>query len=174
MVCTAEDVLAKMEEHGVDQTSLIAPPIHGRGRPYTRECLRTYPDRFYGINLLDYFSDDITERVHEALNEENLLEFRFGACFEYDSLWEQRTSDADWITDGGLSEFWTAIEAYDSPQVQIMLEPKQFEQAEELVASRPNVTFVLDHLGWPTPSEHRPEAVSTPYSRRSVSTRTRI
>lgn len=156
MVYTAEDVLANMEEHGVNQTSLIAPPIHERGSPYTRERLQTYPDRFYGIILLDYFSDDITAQVHDALDQENLLGFRFGACFEYDSLWEDRMNDADWITDEGLSEFWTAIEAHNAPQVQIMLEPEQFGQAEELIASHPNVTFVLDHVGWPTPGKHRP------------------
>jgi len=154
MVYTAEDVLAEMKNHGIDQTSLIATPIHGRGSPYTRECLRTYPETFYGIVPLDYFADDITEQVHDALNQENLLGFRFGACLEYDSLWEVRTDEADWIIDNGLSEFWAALGTHDAPQVQIMLEPKQFGQAGKVVAAHPDVTFILDHLGWPTPGKH--------------------
>lgn len=155
MVYTVEDVLADMETHGIDQTTLVATPIHGRGSPYTRECLRSYPDKFYGIILLDYFADDITERVHDAFDQENILGFRFGACLKYDSLWGERTNDADWITDEGLDEFWDALSAHDAPQVQILLEPEQFDQAEEVIAAHPDVTFVLDHLGWPTPGKHR-------------------
>jgi L-fuconolactonase len=155
MVYTVEDVLADMEEHGINQTTLVATPIHGRGSPYTRECLREYPERFYGIILLDYFADDVEDRVHDALEQENLLGVRLGAFLEYDSLWEEPNEEANWITNDGLADFWEALETHDSPQVQILLHPEQFDQAEEVIADHPEIMFVLDHLGWPTPGDHR-------------------
>lgn len=155
MVYTVEDVLADMEEHGINQTTLVATPIHGRGSPYTRECLQEYPERFYGIILLDYFADDVEDRVHDALEQKNLLGVRLGAFLEYDSLWEEPNEEANWITNDGLADFWEALETHDSPQVQILLHPNQFDQAQEVIADHPEVTFVLDHLGWPTPGDHR-------------------
>ncbi|WP_436927487.1 amidohydrolase family protein [Halosimplex amylolyticum] len=163
LVYTVDDLLADMETLGVDRTALIATPIHGRGSPYTMECLREYPDTFYGVILLDYFANDIGERVDRAFEQENLLGVRFGACMEYGTLWEHRTANAEWITSPDLDPFWEALERQTAPQVQIMLEASQIDQAEQVIAAHPDVTFVLDHLAWPTPGEHPPD--EPPYTR---------
>lgn len=163
MVYSAENVRDDMAEFDVDRTVLIAAPIHGRGSPYTRECLREYPEDFYGIVLLDYFADDVGERVDDALAQENLLGFRFGAVMEWGSMWEHRTPEADWITSPDLDPFWTALERHDAPQVQLLLDAGQLDQAESVIADHPDVTFVLDHLAWPVPGEHPPDGA--PYDR---------
>jgi L-fuconolactonase len=163
MVYTAEDLRQDMDALGVDRTVLIAPPVHGRGSPYTRECLREHPDAFDGVVLLDYFADDVRERVDEALALENLVGFRFGAVMEWGTMWEHRTPAADWITSPDLAPFWEAIERHDAPQVHLLLEAGQLDQVESVVAAHPGVTFVLDHLAWPVPGEH--PADEAPYDR---------
>lgn len=156
MVYTVEDVLARMDEHDIDRTTLIATPIHGRGSPYTRHCLEAYPDTFYGVTLLDYFADDIAERVHKAFEYENHLGFRFGAFQQYGTLWGNRDDTADWITSEGLLPFWEALESHDDPQLQVLLRPGQLTDLESVVATHPDVTFVIDHLAWPG-REHKVE-----------------
>jgi predicted TIM-barrel fold metal-dependent hydrolase len=163
MVYDVDDIRADMDEHGIDRTVLIAAPIHGRGSPYTRECLRAYPDDFSGIVLLDYFADDVAERIDDVLSRENLLGVRFGAVMEWGSMWEDRNPGADWITSPDLDPFWEAIESHDAPQVQMLLEAGQLDQAEALIADHPGVNFVLDHLAWPVPGEHPPDEM--PYAR---------
>ena len=162
LVYDIDNVREDMTEYGIDQTVLIAPPIHGRGSPYTRECLRRYPDEFYGILLLDYFADDIAARVDAAFSQENVLGFRFGAVMRWGTMWQERTASADWFTDPELEPFWDALERYDTPHVQLLLEPPQLPAVEELIAAHPNVTFVLDHLADPDPSQHPPDG--SPYT----------
>lgn len=157
MVYTAEDLLGDMETLGIDRTALVATPIHGRGSPYTLDCLERYPEKFYGVVLLDYFADDVADRVDAVFEYDNVLGVRFGAVMEYGTMWEERTAEAEWITDPGLDPFWNAIERQDEPQVQILLEATQLDQAVAVAGDHPDVTFVIDHLGWPTPDEHPPD-----------------
>jgi predicted TIM-barrel fold metal-dependent hydrolase len=90
---------------------------------------------------------------------------RLGARLAYDSLWERAAPDADWILDDALGPFWAAMEAHAerNPQVQLFAEPAQFDQVEAVVADHPDLTFVIDHLGCPTPGVHEPG--EPPYSR---------
>jgi L-fuconolactonase len=60
-----------------------------------------------------------------------------------------RNDAADWITSENLDSFWEAIESQTDPQVQVILRPRQLEYLESIVASHPDVTFVIDHLAWP-------------------------
>jgi L-fuconolactonase len=164
MVYTAENLRADMAEHGIDRTCLVATPIHGRGSPYTLDCIREHPE-FYGVLLLDYFADDVAERVEAAFELDRVLGVRLGARLAYDSLWERADPDADWIVDEALGPFWAAMEAHAdrNPQVQLFAEPEQFDQVEAVVADHPDLTFVIDHLGCPTPGVHEPG--EPPYSR---------
>ena len=162
LVYDIDNVRQDMEDLGIDQTVLIASPIHGRGSPYTLECLRRYPEDFYGILLLDYFADDIASQVDDVLGRENVLGFRFGAVMKWGTMWQERTPEASWITDPELSDFWDAIKRYDAPQVQFLLEPTQLGAVEQLASAHPEVNFVLDHLAWPDPAEHPPDAA--PYT----------
>lgn len=149
MVYTVDDVLTRMDENDVDKATLVATPIHGRGSPYVMRCLNAYPSIFYGVVLLDYFADDIEERVYEAFEHENLLGVRFGAIQEYGTLWQSRDDTADWITSDELGPFWEAIESQADPQVQVLLRPGQLEDLESVISAHPSVTFVIDHLAWP-------------------------
>ncbi|MFB6135364.1 MAG: amidohydrolase [Halobacteriaceae archaeon] len=146
IVYTAENVREDMDAMGVDRACLVATPIHGTGSPYTRACLERYPDEFYGVLWLDYFADDVAERVAEALELDGVLGFRFYA-----------TGDGDWMTSDGLDPFWEALSGYESPQVQILTDATLLEDVETVVADHPGVTFVIDHIGQPTPGVHAPD-----------------
>jgi L-fuconolactonase len=165
MVYTVENLLADAAEYGIGRTCLVATPIHGRGSPYTMDCLAEYPESLCGIALLDYFADDVTARIETAFETENLLGFRLGGRFAYDSLWERPTASADWLVDDALAPFWDALAAHEDrdPHVHLFVEPEQFDQVEAVVADNPGVTFVLDHLGLPTPGVHAPD--EPPYDR---------
>lgn len=163
LVYSAEDLLADMEALGIDRTCVIASPIHGRGSPYTLDCLESHPDRLDGVVLLDYFADDIEDRVDEVFERDTLLGVRLGAVMEYGTMWEHRTTDADWITDPGLAPFWRAIERQESAQVQLIVEADQLDQVITVAEEHPDVTVVVDHLAWPRPDRHPPD--EPPFSR---------
>ena len=154
LVYDIDDVRRDMDEYDIDQTVLIASPIHGRGSPYTIECLHKYPDEMYGIILLDYFADDIAAQVDDVMAIENLLGFRFGAAMQWGTMWQDAIEGDSWIIDPGLDAFWEAIEGHDAPQVQMLLNAPQLPEAQQVIDAHPSVTFVLDHLAWPDPQSH--------------------
>jgi len=151
IVYSVENVREDMTRLDAERACLVATPIHGTGSPYTRQCLREYPDEFYGILWLDYLADDIGHQVEEAFELDGVLGFRFYA-----------TGEGDWIASDDLDPFWSAIEAQTAPQVQFLLTPELLETAESVVASHPEVTFVFDHIAQPTPGVHDVE--SPPYN----------
>jgi predicted TIM-barrel fold metal-dependent hydrolase len=161
LVYTSENLRTHMAELDIDRAVLVATPIHGRGSPYLMDCLEDHPDQFMGIGVLDYFADDIDVQLERAFSHDGFLGVRFGATHEYDSLWERRNDTVDWITSSGLEPFWDALRSYNSPQVHLRIAPRQLDQAAQLANSHPHVTFVLDHMAGPTPSEH--DLDSSPY-----------
>jgi len=163
LVYSAEDLRAHMAALGIDRSVIVATPIHGRGSPYLFDRLADQPDEFLGIGLLDYFADDIDARLERAFEHDGFLGVRFGATHEYDSLWERRDESIEWITSPDLAPFWDALSCYDGPQVHLRIAPSQLDQAAELAAAHPGVTFVLDHMAGPTPREH--DLDSPPYDR---------
>jgi predicted TIM-barrel fold metal-dependent hydrolase len=152
LVYTVDDVRDDAARLEADRTCLVATPIHGTGSPYTRRVLEENPGEFYGVLWLDYFADDVGEQVDDALAIEDVIGFRFYA-----------TGDGDWIASPDLDPFWTALERHDAPQVQLLLDPETFPALETLVGEHPDVTFVVDHIGQPSPGDRAPD--ERPYAK---------
>ena len=142
IVYTEENVREDMDLLGAEQACLVATPIHGPGSPYTRRCVSTDPDTFYGILWLEYEAPDVARHVEEALEIDNVLGFRFYV----DAAGAPLTADLD--------DFWSALESFDAPQVHFLLRPSVLDEAASVVADHPDVTFVFDHIAQPTPGDH--------------------
>ncbi|MFB6138317.1 MAG: amidohydrolase [Halobacteriaceae archaeon] len=147
IVYTADDVRDDMDRLGAERACLVATPIHGTGSPYTRRVVAAHPEEFYGVLWLDYLADDVAERVHEALEIDNVLGFRFYV-----------EEGGEWLTSDALDPFWEALAAHDAPQVQFLLRPELLEDVATLAGEHPGVTFVVDHVGQPVPGEDPADA----------------
>jgi len=162
IVYTVDDVLDDMDRLGLARSVIVATPIHGRGSPYTREIVSTYPSKLRGILVLDYFADDIVERVNEYVGRNGILGVRLGARLKYGSLWQREATKATWIVDDRLVPFWKALSEISNSQAHIFASPHQLSLVGELAARYPEITFVIDHLGMPRPGTDATD--SGPYS----------
>ena len=151
IVYTVDDILEDMHQLGIDQSVIVATPIHGRGSPYTREIIPQYPSKFRGILVLDYFAKDIVEQINDYVDRDGILGVRLGARMKYGSLWQQEATDSTWIVDDELVPFWDALSEISSPQAHIFASPHQLTLIRELASRYPEITFVIDHLGMPRP-----------------------
>lgn len=130
IVYTVENYREDMETLGVDRAVLVATPIHGRGSPYMMDCLRAYPDAFYGIVLLEYGADDIAEQVAGVFAQDNVIGVR---------LTGDKLDDVN-------PDLWDALAAHDG-QAQFLIDPESLATIERLARDYPGVQFVVDHLG---------------------------
>lgn len=130
MVYTVENYREDLGTLGVDEAVLVATPIHGNESPYTLDCLRTYPDTFHGIVLLDYGAEDVANQIAEAMALENVI----GVGLMHDELYEANP------------DLWSALAEHNG-QVQFLVDPPALSEIEPLAADHPGVQFVVDHLG---------------------------
>lgn len=133
VVYTVENYRDDMETLGVDEAVLVATPIHGRGSPYTMDCLREYPDTFYGVVLLPYGTENIAAEVDRVFAQDNVIGVRL-------------TGDE---MDDVNPELWDALAEHDA-QAQFLIDPEKLSEVERLAGEHPGVQFVVDHLGMAT------------------------
>lgn len=131
LVYTVENYREDMAALDVDRAVLVATPIHGPGSPYTLACLDRYPDTFRGIVTVDTEadSDALAAQTRGLLAHEGVAGVRLGA----DEIEQPDT-------------FWDAVGDAEG-QVQYLVPPERLPAVESVVAARPEVTFVLDHMG---------------------------
>jgi predicted TIM-barrel fold metal-dependent hydrolase len=130
IVYSVDNYLEDLETLEADEAVLVATPIHGRGSPYTMDCLEAHPDTFYGVVLLEYGAEDIAARVDRAFANDNVIGVRL---------------TGDEIADANPA-LWDALAAHDG-QAQLLIDPESLTEAERLASEHPGVQFVVDHLG---------------------------
>jgi predicted TIM-barrel fold metal-dependent hydrolase len=145
-VYTAEKLLADMDATGVDEAVVVGyPVVDWRDNWYTERAASEH-DRLYGIVMLDQFADDATAALRETMAVDGVLGFRLGAICPYDRMWETFDPSTTWLRDAiDRTAFWDAAEETDAT-VQILAHHEQLGQVRELVAARPDLTYLLDHF----------------------------
>jgi len=130
IVYSVDNYLEDLDTLKADKAALVATPIHGRGSPYTMDCLEAHPDTFYGVVLLKYGADNIATRVDRAFAHDNVIGVRL---------------TGDEIADANPA-LWDALAAHDG-QAQFLTDPESLAEVERLAGEHPDVQFVVDHLG---------------------------
>lgn len=132
-----EQFLADMDEAGVEQAVLIQPSTYGWDNRYLVDALRSAPERFAGVCLVDPRSPGAGDDLRRWCRD--------GACRGLRINVIAEPEEPAWLLDrAGL---WEAVEELDVP-VSFQVRPDQVGAIGRLAAARPGCTFVVDYIGY--------------------------
>jgi len=134
---TAEEVLAEMDEAGVD-AALIHPPSgwDPDSNALAIEAVRKYPDRFAVMGNFALENPDERKRIHGWRKQPGMMGLRWPLLL---------AEHQKWLYDGSLDWLWPAAEQEGLPLAMMggLFLPKFREIAER----HPGLKLILDHCG---------------------------
>lgn len=151
---TATDLVADMDAAGVDESVVVTTPLYGRGvraNAYTMRAIETYPDRLWGVGLMDFFGDDPAEvraDLRRVVGHERMLGVRMHACLRYVEHPTELDRTADWILDDALEPVWDEVAARGT-SVFVFPKAEQLSMIATLAGRYPDVQLVVDHMAFP-------------------------
>ena len=133
----AEDMIAKMDEGGVDAAIIVPPPWEGNRNDYALESARRYPGRFGVMGVVDLDRPETRGLIPGWRQQPGMLGMRITFS----------NRQAAWLKDGTTDWFWQAAEEAGIP---FMLHVPQAEKKRALgeIAKRyPALRLIVDHFG---------------------------
>jgi L-fuconolactonase len=174
---TSHDLVADMDAAGVDEGVVVTTPLYGRGvraNEYTMRAIEAYPDRLWGVGILDLFPDDpetLRADLRRVVGHERMLGVRMHACLEYEEHPTELDRTGDWILDDALAPVWEEM-AREDAAVFVFPKAEQLSMVAELADAHPDVTIVVDHMAFPDETTAPDEAPWTDF--REVATRDNV
>ncbi|ESP89995.1 amidohydrolase family protein [Candidatus Halobonum tyrrellensis] len=147
------DLVADMDRAGVDEAVVVSTPLYGRGRrtnEYTMRAIEVYPDRLYGVGIVDPFPGDpeaVRANLRRAVGHERMLGVRFHAAMAYETVPTTVDRTADWVADDALDPLYDEAARLDAA-VFVLPKADQLATLAAVADAHPDVTFVVDHMGW--------------------------
>lgn len=151
---THRDLVADMDDAGVDEAVVVTTPLYGRGvraNEYTMRAIETHPDRLYGVGILGFFQDepdDAVAALERVTGHPRMLGVRMHAALEYAEIPTAVDRRADWILDDRLEPVWRRAGDLDTC-VFVFPKAQQLPALETLAGRYPETTIVVDHMAWP-------------------------
>jgi L-fuconolactonase len=151
---THKDLITDMDANDVDEAVIVTTPAYGRGvraNEYTMRSIEAYPDRLYGVGLVDFFQSDesnLRRDLRRVVGHDRMLGVRMHAPFEYEEIPTELDRTADWIASPELAPVWEEL-ARDDAAIFIFPKAEQLGFIGELASRYPDVTIVVDHMAWP-------------------------
>ncbi len=136
---TADELLAEMNEHGVDWAVLVQTSWSTWDNGYIADSVARFPDRFVGHGLLDPQDANNAERARYWVAERGLAGFRFHPMYYPDEkilLTQQNGA------------MWEEIAALDAI-IQFHLRAEFADQVAVIAQRYPHLKLILDHMGYP-------------------------
>ncbi|ELZ32637.1 amidohydrolase [Halogeometricum pallidum JCM 14848] len=165
---TARDLITDMDAANVDESVIVTTPLYGRGmraNEYTMRAIEAFPDRLWGVGLMDFFQDDpeaVRADLRRVVGHERLLGVRMHACLEYAEYPSQLNRTANWITDDALEPVWAEAAALDTA-VFVFPKAEQLSMVADIAESHPDVQLVVDHMAFPDETTAPDEAPWTDF-----------
>ena len=148
---TARDLIDDMDAAGVDESVVVTTPLYGRGpraNEYTMRAIEAFPERLWGVGLIDFFGDDPAADLRRVAEHDRLLGVRMHACLEY----AEHPSDLDrassWILDDALRPIWESAADLDAA-IFVFPKAEQLSMVAEIADTYPDVQLVVDHMALP-------------------------
>ena len=143
---TGDDMVAAMDEVGVDGALLVSPfTTYGYDASYAIEVHKAHPNRFGLIKPVDPTDAQVADTIADWARTEGAVAIR---------LMLNRAAEDP--TDPGLNRV-LAVAAQHSLPVNLLAWGR-LEQAKALAARNPNTRLVIDHLGLQQPFAPPPPA----------------
>jgi predicted TIM-barrel fold metal-dependent hydrolase len=142
---TAEQMLAAMDEAGVDRAIIVPPTWAGDGNETAHDTVAAYPDRFAIMGRIDTEAPGAADLLERWLQQPNLLGIRM--TFRVPVYREL-------LVTGKLDWFWAATERLGIPVT--CLVAGEASLLEPVAARHPALTLGVDHMGCnlEAPPEH--------------------
>ncbi|MFC6614488.1 amidohydrolase family protein [Halopenitus salinus] len=151
---TVHQLIADMDAASVDESVMVTTPLYGRGiraNEYTMRSIEAYPDRLWGVGLMDFFRDDpeqVRADLRRVVGHDRMLGVRMHACLTYEEHSSELDRTADWILDPELEPAWSEAARQDAA-VFIFPKAEQLSMIGTLADRHPDVTIVVDHMAYP-------------------------
>ena len=148
---THGDLIADMDAAGVDEAVVVTTPLYGRdlnANDYTFRSIAEHPTRLWGVGIMDFFADDAADRLRDIVAHDRMLGVRMHAALGYDPIPTDVDRESEWIVDDRLDPVWTAVADIDTT-VFVFPKAQQLDAVERVADAHPDVTLVVDHMGWP-------------------------
>jgi predicted TIM-barrel fold metal-dependent hydrolase len=148
---TVEQLLFEMDQHGVDQATLVCARIDHNpdNNDYVAACVRRYPDRLHQLADVDCFWTDTyhtpgaADRLAAAVRAYGLKGFTHYIHRDDDGAW--------FLSDDGLAFLRTAAEL--NQLASFAIPPRLQPVLRELARRFPSVPFLCHHMGHPRATE---------------------
>jgi len=143
---TAEDYLRVAEENSIGKALLVASIFYGTDTSYAFDVIQKFPDVFKALIIADY--DD--NAGQDILQEQIVNDYVAGARLH---LFDDNRANALLEMDSGIQQIIQIIT--DSRKVvDLHIKSDQMDAVCNLASDFKDTTFVIDHMGRPSPG-HR-------------------
>ena len=136
---TAEELLAEMDDHGVERAVLVQTSWSTWDNGYIADSAARWPDRFVGHGLIDPQDPDNAKQVRYWMKERGLKGFRFHPMYY---------PDEKVLTTPQNEALWETISELDAV-IQFHLSAEFADQVAAIAKRYPNLRLLLDHMGYP-------------------------
>ncbi len=133
---SSEQLLAAMEQAGVDKVIQVTRSLMGYDNRYSLEGAARYPDRFRVFGRFDPAAPNVVSRLRSWLDQPYMIGIR---------LMLIAPPEDGWLQDGTLEPFWAEAERLDIPIA--VYAPHQVSRLAAVGERHPGLRLLVDHLG---------------------------
>lgn len=134
------DLLASMEEAGVDAAVLVPPSWEGERNDLVLATAQAHPQRFAAMGRIDPDAPDSPGLLATWRAQSGMLGLRFSL---------HRPGMAEALSAGSMDNIWDEAERHGIP-VMILVPHTAMDHIDGVAARYPGLRLVLDHLGVPS------------------------
>ena len=139
---TADELIEDMNANGVDASVLVQTSWSTWDNGYMSDSVARFPDRFVGHGLIDpQDTEGNAEQVRYWMEDRGLVGFRFHP-FYY--------PDEQILVKEGNRTMWEELAARNAV-IQFHMRPGDAPQVDEIARRHPDMTLIIDHMGYPDP-----------------------
>jgi L-fuconolactonase len=132
-----EELIAGMDQAGVDRAILVPPSFDADRNDYVIEAVKKHPDRFAIMGRVSLQGGGGKGLFKGWKTQPGMLGVR---------LTFHRDDDRPWLTDGTADWFWGEAEANDIP---VMVHaPERLTVIGDIAARHPGLKIIVDHMGF--------------------------
>jgi predicted TIM-barrel fold metal-dependent hydrolase len=136
---TAEELLAEMDDHGVDWAVLVQTSWSTWDNGYIADAVTRYPRRFVGHGLLDPLDPQNADQARYWIVDRGLRGFRFHPMYY---------PDCKILTLDQNRALWEELAGHDVV-IQFHLRAAQADQVAAIAQAYPSLPLIIDHMGYP-------------------------
>jgi L-fuconolactonase len=150
----AEQVIADMDEAGVDAALLVVPTLYLWDNSYATDSARRYPGRLAVVARIDWKAPEPVRRLEELMADPTVVGIRLA----------KRDDPGAWAADGEFGPMLSAAEELDVPVAGIT-GTLTLSAWGDVARRHPDLRLIVDHLGLEAPPTTVPVPGPAPFER---------